>query len=705
MAEGTNNLTSYVAKVILDQGKATSWIKGRDAARVKILSYAGYDTIYSIKTTAGDWSLGAYSDNKLYWTYTPDTQYTNNENSGFTQMCLQPDGTLLVPKGFTINGTGDNHWRDGYIQINKSDGSDCFVELKRSTNADWRIVNSGGNLYFQNNWTTAKGSYFNVLQLDFNTGRAHFKEYVYASYFNASCGAETPADDSYWLFANSDGFFRKSSRINAAAKMDLEHKWVRIGGDTMTGHLIIRTATPGNNAYADGSAIQIREVNLVADTQDAWNYAPKIGFHWSNRYQGVLGLHSNGQFYFGLSGGAGNVKVHTGELESHGYLKSTLNGNTVQIGSQDNAYTHIYNSTSIPFIFNNTVETTTGNLGTNTYPWNNLYMGKANGAGIYYQGTKASYRMIRFIDNATDGNGNGISIGGGGQTIIGGGESANVLTDQAGTGGAEIMQIGNDASIEMFANLQSGYSTANYKKLTWDTTGRLTAQNWNTSQETGVSVNNPTSGYDVRMIVSSGATPDIGIYSSKHGNWLVRQTKDGYVYYLDGYNKSATRLAYSQSALAASSITYLTCWNGYELRAITKSETMVAVRSAASGSWGISITGNAATATALGTNAGSATVPIYFTGGKPHACSGVIKVQGASFSYSVGANSATTVSCDVSPGSGWKAIGLVRVSTGNNNVVPRTIQQGTVIVRNLTSSAIKGTLYVDWAFASSSIVS
>ena len=40
----------------------------------------------------------------------------------------------------------------------------------------------------------------------------------------------------------------------------------------------------------------------------------------------------------------------------------------------------------------------------------------------------------------------------------------------------------------------------------------------------------------------------------------------------------------------------------------------------ASGTWGISITGNAATATALTSNDGSATHPIYFSGGKPAAC-------------------------------------------------------------------------------------
>lgn len=181
-----------------------------------------------------------------------NTGYCHIENSAnrpfYFNKVIQSDG------GFTIYNTGAN-WRNGYLQVNKSDGGDCYIEICRAANADWRILNSGGNLYFQSNWTSAKGSYFNVLQLDYNTGRAHFKEYVYASYFNSSCGVETPADGSYWLFANSDGFFRKSSRANIAAKIDLEHKWVRIGGDDMTGSIrqkmasVTRGSAPSANQY------------------------------------------------------------------------------------------------------------------------------------------------------------------------------------------------------------------------------------------------------------------------------------------------------------------------------------------------------------------------------------------------------------------------------------------------------------------------
>ena len=45
------------------------------------------------------------------------------------------------------------------------------------------------------------------------------------------------------------------------------------------------------------------------------------------------------------------------------------------------------------------------------------------------------------------------------------------------------------------------------------------------------------------------------------------------------------------------------------------------------GTWDISITGNAATATALTSNAGSSTVPIYFSGGKPVQCSTTLGVS------------------------------------------------------------------------------
>ena len=57
-----------------------------------------------------------------------------------------------------------------------------------------------------------------------------------------------------------------------------------------------------------------------------------------------------------------------------GLLSSNANGNQVNIGSQNSSFCHIYNTANIPFIFNRTVTTESGNLGTSDYPWGNLYM-------------------------------------------------------------------------------------------------------------------------------------------------------------------------------------------------------------------------------------------------------------------------------------------------------------------------------------------
>ena len=77
---------------------------------------------------------------------------------------------------------------------------------------------------------------------------------------------------------------------------------------------------------------------------------------------------------------------------------------------------------------------------------------------IHYTGSQADCTMIQFIDNTADASGNGIAIGGGGQTIIGGGESASVMKNNAGTSGAETCWIGNDGTVNIFANLQNGWN-------------------------------------------------------------------------------------------------------------------------------------------------------------------------------------------------------------------------------------------------------
>lgn len=55
-------------------------------------------------------------------------------------------------------------------------GNDVSLEMLRGDSyCDWRIINTGGNLCMQANWTTKKVDYYNALKLDYNTGNLWVK--------------------------------------------------------------------------------------------------------------------------------------------------------------------------------------------------------------------------------------------------------------------------------------------------------------------------------------------------------------------------------------------------------------------------------------------------------------------------------------------------------------------------------------------------
>lgn len=92
----------------------------------------------------------------------------------------------------------------------------------------------------------------------------------------------------------------------------------------------------------------------------------------------------------------------------------------------------------------------------------NTYLKLSGGAmtgNIRYKGSNNTYDMITFVDNNVDVYGNGICIGGGGLTIIGGGESASEVLKQHTNGGDENMIIANDAAIDFFSNMNSGWAS------------------------------------------------------------------------------------------------------------------------------------------------------------------------------------------------------------------------------------------------------
>ncbi|MDE7180699.1 MAG: pyocin knob domain-containing protein, partial [Muribaculaceae bacterium] len=60
-------------------------------------------------------------------------------------------------------------------------GYDVYVELWRDNKASWRMLNTDGVLKLQCNYTTAPGSYYDVMSLEYNTGKAKFRSDVTAN--------------------------------------------------------------------------------------------------------------------------------------------------------------------------------------------------------------------------------------------------------------------------------------------------------------------------------------------------------------------------------------------------------------------------------------------------------------------------------------------------------------------------------------------
>lgn len=144
----------------------------------------------------------------------------------------------------------------------------------------------------------------------------------------------------------------------------LDGRYVLKTGDTMTGNLRIK-ATDTSERFVD-----------------VYNSTGHIYLDAAN---GRMGIWTN-------IGGVSTWLISTtkSNAEIPRLLQISSNGNTITIGSQNSDWCHLYNSANIPFIFNKTVASTDGNLGTIGYPWHEVYSNswfRSIGTGGWYSET------------------------------------------------------------------------------------------------------------------------------------------------------------------------------------------------------------------------------------------------------------------------------------------------------------------------------
>ena len=127
---------------------------------------------------------------------------------------------------------------------------------------------------------------------------------------------------------------------------------ITTAGGTLTGLL---------NSPLNNFVTRTNEVNFVPKSSPSTIY-----FNWrsgegDNTSTAVTDYHfKNGQNGYSNIHGAGIVA-------ENGLMKSTSNGNTVSIGSQNSSYCHIYNSANIPFYFNKNILVNGNTLSSITY--------------------------------------------------------------------------------------------------------------------------------------------------------------------------------------------------------------------------------------------------------------------------------------------------------------------------------------------------
>lgn len=206
-AEGTSE--AYPALIIGDNGNAGVHL-AIDGNEIMAKSDIDSPSVLYINNNGGDISFGGNVTPKVSGTldlgtssvkwrtlYIGDGSGSSSSSTGNIQVnggigtsgASYIGGALISNGAFTANSTAlikgaitgnstltvSNTGQVGNaFTIKNASGGDASLIFDRASNANWKIMDSSGDLYFQSDYTSNKGSYYNVLRLDYNTKRAAF---------------------------------------------------------------------------------------------------------------------------------------------------------------------------------------------------------------------------------------------------------------------------------------------------------------------------------------------------------------------------------------------------------------------------------------------------------------------------------------------------------------------------------------------------
>ena len=226
-----------------------------------IISMQGADTRYGTQI-----AIGMTANKRMYF-----RNYNESSWQDWTRVSIDGHTHSYLPlAGGTMTGniefgavTSTTYPAEskGIIFSGSTDGASIFYRVIASDQGELVLkTRDDGNciIRMENSATNAKNT------IKFDT----YNSYIYSNYFNAGCGAETPNTSSYIIYANSDGWLRKSTLANIKTILGLGS-----------------AAYTASSAYAtSGHAHGLGHSNFTVAIDSTTNTWAAIGVDGTNKY-------------------------------------------------------------------------------------------------------------------------------------------------------------------------------------------------------------------------------------------------------------------------------------------------------------------------------------------------------------------------------------------------------------------------------------